>query len=134
MSDPLATFSLAISTQPRHKGRRRLKVYVWKNLKDLRQAAKKSSTRSAHYWKQAAGAYVGVRAERQFGEIHLWQKLIGAGYFAHELQHFMDDFETATEKQPLDPKANERMAWLAGELTAEFWTKFYERFEMKGAK
>ena len=68
---------------------------------------------------------------RQHGEIHLWEKIIGAGYFAHELQHFMDDYSATTEKHPLDSKADERMAWLAGQLTAEFWTKFYERFDVK---
>ena len=132
MSDPLTSFPLRISTREGHRSRKRLHVHIWKNLKDLRRAAKASSTKSARYWKNALGAYVGVRKGNQFGEIHLWINMLGAGYFAHELQHFMDDFETATEKQPLDNEANERMAWLAGELTAEFWTKFYERFEMKG--
>lgn len=129
--DALAEFALSIRTSPKHKGRARLKVFVWKNLKDLRRAAKASSTQSARYWKNALGAYVGTRGPRQFGEIHLWEKMIGAGYFAHELQHFMEDYRTATEQKYLDNEANERMAWLAGELTGEFWTKFYERFDVQ---
>jgi len=68
---------------------------------------------------------------RQFGEIHLWEKLIGAGYFAHELQHFVNHYSQETENYPLDFEANERMAWLVGELTAQFWTKFYKKFEIQ---
>jgi hypothetical protein len=131
-SSPLAVFALPIRTSRKHRGRKKLTVYIWQNLRDLRRAAQKSSTLPARWWKTAAGAYVGVVTKTQFGEIHLWQKLIGAGYFAHELQHFMEDYRTATEGiKPLDDEANERMAWLAGELTAEFWTKFYEKFEVK---
>lgn len=128
---PLAVFSLPIRTSQEHRSRKKLTVYVWKHLKDLRQAAKQSSTRSAHYWKNALGAYVGAVKPRRFGEIHLWIEMIGAGYWAHELQHFMENYRFCTEKHPLDDAANERMAWLAGELTAEFWTKFYEKFEVK---
>ncbi len=106
-------------------------MYIWQYLKDLRKAAQVSSTHPARYWKNAAGAYVGVVKPGQFGEIHLHQKLMGAGYFAHELQHFMEHYRFITEEPWLDDTANERMAWLAGELTAEFWTKFYERFDVQ---
>ena len=131
--DSLASFHLRISTREGHRSRKRLHVHIWKNLKDLRRAARASSTKSARYWKNALGAYVGVRKGNQFGEIHLWINMLGAGYWAHELQHFMMDYATATEPiyYESDTEANERMAWLAGELTAEFWTKFYERLEMK---
>jgi hypothetical protein len=131
MNKPLAEFSLEIRTSKDHKSRKRLKVFIWKHLKDLRHAAKESSTRTTHYWKQAAGAYVGVVKPRQFGEIHLWQKLIGAGYFAHELQHFMEHYRFLTEDPMLDDTANERMAWLAGELTAQYWVEFYKTFEVQ---
>jgi hypothetical protein len=133
MTEPLASFSLAIRTSRDHKARKKLRVYVWKHLKDLRAAAKTSSSESAHYWRNAAGAYVGIKKPRLYGEIHLWIKLIGAGYFAHELQHFMASYACATEKHwnPLGDEADERMAWLAGQLTAQFWTKFYERFEVR---
>jgi hypothetical protein len=61
----------------------------------------------------------------------LWIKLMGAGYFAHELQHFMADYVSETE--PLDyvfdRPANERVAFLAGELTNQFWVEFYKKFE-----
>ncbi len=67
---------------------------------------------------------------RQWGEIQLWEKLMGAGYFAHELQHFMDDYSGEVETHPLSREADERLAFLAGDLTAQFWTKFYERFEL----
>jgi hypothetical protein len=131
MREPLAEFTLTIRTRSSQRGRKKLRVFIWKHVKDLRIAAKKSSERSAHYWKHAAGAYVGRRDTRQFGEIHLWEKFMGAGYWAHELQHFMMDYFLGTETFPIDNEANERMAHLAGELTAEFWTKFYERFEVQ---
>src|SRR5689334_12414394 len=131
MTDPLASIVLTIRTRPHMHGRKKLHVYIWRTKTELRTAAKAHSSESAHWWKTAAGGYVGARIEKQFGEIHLWQKLIGAGYWAHELQHFMADYTEATESTPLDHEANERMAWLAGDLTAQFWTKFFERFEVK---
>lgn len=130
---PIAVFTLTIRTSREHRGRKKLYVTVWKHLKDLRAAAKRSSTASAYYWRQAAGAYVGKQVYnkagkmRQFGEIHLLEKMIGAGYVAHEMQHFMIHYTEATEVWPLDPEANERIAWIAGDLTAQFWTKFYEK-------
>jgi len=127
----LAEFTLTIRTSKQHRGRKKLKVFIWKHKKDLRAAAHEHSVESAHFWKQAAGAYVGYLKAGQFGEIHLWEKLIGAGYFAHELQHFINHYLQETEKHPLDFEANERMAWLAGELTAEFWTKFYKKFKVE---
>lgn len=129
MRAPLATFSLTIRTGSEHRSRKKLRVVIWKRLKDLRAAARAASSEPARFWRNAAGAYVGVRAPRQFGEIHLWTKWMGAGYFAHELQHFMEDYRFCTEKHPLDDRANERMAYLAGDLTAQFWTKYYEHFQ-----
>ncbi len=131
---PITVFSLTIRTGRNHRSHRKLHVVLWRHLKDLRAAAKKSSHRSAYYWKHAAGAYCGIQVYRngrlrQFGEIHLWEKLMGAGYFTHELQHFMIDYSEGTESYPLDPEASERMSFLAGDLAAQFWTKFYERFD-----
>ncbi len=37
-------------------------------------------------------------------------------------------YSEATEIHPLNPEANERMAFLAGDLTRQFWKKFYENF------
>ncbi len=129
---PLAEFKLTIRTHNKQRGRKKLHVFIWKHKKDLRAAASAHSDESLSWWNTAAGAYVGYQAPKRFGEIHLWQKLIGAGYFAHELQHFMNHY-METESYPLDFEANERMAWLAGDLTMQFWTKFYERFEIKNA-
>jgi hypothetical protein len=128
---PLAVFALPIRTSKQHRARKRLHVFIWKHVKDLRQAAKALDT--SWNWNNAAGCYLATRGNNQFGQIHLWQKLMGAGYFAHELHHFMLDYSSETESADyvFDRQANERMAWLAGELTAQFWTKFYERFEVK---
>lgn len=54
---------------------------------------------------------------------------MSAGFWAHEMQHFLNDYAETTEHLPLDQKADERIAFLAGDLTDQFWTKFYERFE-----
>ena len=129
----LAEYWLTIRTSSEHKARKKLRVVIWNHVGELRRAAKEHSDETAYFRKDAAGAYVGCRSQRQFGEIHLWTKWIGAGYFAHELQHFMEDYAAATEKFPLDADANERMAHLAGVLTAEFWTLFYKNFEIQNA-
>lgn len=127
MTDPLATIALTIRTRPNQRGRRKLRVYIWKTKKELRAAAKEMD--ASVNWSDASGCYIATRVS-SFGQIHLWKKLIGAGYWAHELQHFMNDYSEETENYPLDHDANERMAWLAGELTKEFWIK-YGKFEVK---
>ena len=131
MGEPLASFDLTITTSKGHKSRKKLKVFVWKHLKDLRQAAKDLD--KSWNWNNAAGCYLATRGKNQFGQIHLWRKLMGAGYWAHELHHFMMDYATDTEAQDyvFDRKDNERMAFLAGELTGQFWTEFYKTFDVK---
>lgn len=129
MNKPLLTFPLIIRTSKQHRSRKKLYVAIWKNVGDLRKAAKQSAGYGG--WDNAAGCYIAVRSKSQFGEIHLWKKMMGAGYWAHEAQHFLWDYADETEKFPLDEKANERIAYLAGDLTAQFWTKFYEQFDVK---
>ncbi len=129
---PLAVFPLAIRTRHEQRARKQLHVYVWEYVRDLRAAAQKASTRSVYYWRNAAGAYNGIlvysRSGRliQFGRVHLWQKMIGGGYVEHEFQHFLHHYTEATEHWPLDPDADERIAYLAGDLTAQFWSQFYD--------
>lgn len=129
MNHPVATISLFIRTSNRRRIRKKLYVAIWKNVGDLRVAAKQSAGYGG--WDDCAGCYISVRSKSQFGEIHLWKKMMGAGYWAHEVQHFLNDYSEETERYPLDEKANERIAFLAGDLTAQFWTKFYERFDVK---
>ena len=131
MPEPLLSLKLIIRTSLKHRSRKKLHVFIWKNVTDLRAAAKQRAGYGG--WGDCAGCYLAVRAKLQFGEIHLWNKLMGAGFWAHEMQHFMNDYSEETEHYPLDPKANERMAFLAGDLTAQFWVKFYERFDVKDA-
>jgi hypothetical protein len=126
MREPLAVFLLPIGLSSK-----KLRVVIWEYLKDLRGAAKETSGDSASYWRRAAGAYIATRGPRRFGEIHLWNKIIGAGYFAHELQHFMIDYIEWTESFPLNMESNERAALLAEDLTAVFWTRYYKRFPEK---
>lgn len=130
---PLAEYSLTIRTSWEHRARKKLRVVIWERLRDLRAAAKEHSEETARFWDEAAGAYVGFRSPGQFGEIHLYAKLLGAGYVAHEIQHFTMDYFLETETLPLTGEANERIAFLAGDITNQFWTKFYEDFEIANA-
>lgn len=107
-SMPLATFALSIRARKGQRARKKLHVAIWKHLKDLRAAAKRTSGYGG--WGDAAGVYIAAKNKTQFGEIYLWIDLIGGGYWAHELQHFMIDYMESTESFPLDEKANERMA------------------------
>lgn len=131
MNEPLAVIALTIRIRKRQRGHRKLRVYIWKNVSDLRQAAKNVTGHGG--WYDTAGFYLAARGPSKFGEIHLWKKLIGEGYWAHELQHFIADYSEETENEPVvfDAKANERMAFLAGDLTNQFWTKFYKRFKVQ---
>jgi hypothetical protein len=111
------------------RGWRQLRVVLWDHLKDLRATARELSGYGG--WRSCAGCYLATRAPREFGQIHLWKKILGGGYFAHELQHFLADYSMETESYPLDTDANERMAFLAGDLTMQFWNQFYDRFDGK---
>lgn len=122
--EPLVVFRLNISTKRSHRAARVLRVVIWEQVGDLRKNAKQHD-RSLN-WSDAAGCYLSLHGNLVFGEIHLWKKLIDRGYFAHELQHFINDYAMETEQFPLDFDANERMAYLAGESTKDFWNKYYE--------
>jgi hypothetical protein len=126
MNKPLAKFALDIRTSKDGDVEKKLYVAIWRHLKDMRVAAKQVSPNPAGFWKEAAGCYVDIRSKSQFGEIYLWKKMMGAGYVAHEIQHFILAYMEETETWPLSPQANERMAWMAGDLMAQFWSKFYE--------
>ena len=94
-------------------------------LKDLRQYVKKRSSEKPSFWNRAAGAYVALDKGKHFGLICLWDEIVGAGYFAHELQHFILDY-MARRIDVNDTEANEHLAWMAGDMTAQFWTEYYK--------
>jgi len=61
--------------------------------------------------------------ERTVGEIHLHE--FGAGIFAHELQHFIFHWCELKKRNANGEDFEERIACLAGDLTVQFWNKFY---------
>ncbi len=100
-------------------GKQFLNVYIWKSEKGL--------YRNTYFKKDDyLGAYIPnpYRKDRSglFGEVHLIKRMIGAGYVAHELQHFIYDWVSSKNRPP----QNETIALLAGEVTSSFWKTFYK--------
>jgi len=97
---------------------RSVDVYIWKSVKALRK-----NTHFSHNNQVGAYVFFPYRKPRSglFGEIHLLKRLIGAGYVAHEIQHFLYDWLT---EQTHDKGLNERLALLAGNITKEFWNAY----------
>lgn len=67
---------------------------------------------------------------RIVGEINLVVNRFGAGIFAHELQHFLQSWYINTNMDLLGADW-EPAAYLAGDLTRDFWVWFYKHFENK---
>ena len=120
-------------------GSRKLDVFVWRTVRGL--------YRNTNFPKKNyLGAYIGYpygkRRRGLFGELHLLKRmiacggaqLIGAGYVAHELQHFMLDW--LTDHTLYDPdsirRLNEPAAWLCGEVTRLVWSEWY-KIEKRGS-
>lgn len=96
-----------------------LDVFVWNSVEGLRRNT---------YFKENDyyGAYAFYPYRKRnglFGEIHLVKPEIGAGYVAHEIQHFLFDWLLG---QTMTDKTNERMATLAGNVTKEFWNEWHK--------
>lgn len=62
------------------------------------------------------------------GDIHLVNGYFGGGVFAHELQHFVQWFIDIFGLSPMD-RHWETVAEIAGEMTREFWERFYEDYD-----
>lgn len=116
-----------------NKSRGNVDVFLFKTVRELRRAAKDISKKGG--WNKCAGAYIGLEKGKQFGVILLWDKLIGAGYFAHELQHFIVDYTYRNKLMDQLAKENtenklsrtsEIIAWMCGEMTCQFWTEYYK--------
>lgn len=96
-----------------------LQVYVWKSLRGLHR---NTNFKGSGY----VGAYVAYpyrKSRGLFGEMHLVKKWVGAGYVAHELQHFFYDW---LMEQSRNEETNERQALMAGEITKQFWSEYYD--------
>jgi len=113
-------------------GSRSLDVYIWKSVRGLRRNT---------YFKtnDQMGAYVYYPYRKRrglFGEIHLLKWMIGAGYVAHEIQHFMLDWLLDHKLTGATAAAalNEPMAKLAGDITRYFWNRYCQVVEREKAK
>lgn len=104
-----------------------LDIYVW-NTRD-------GMYDNCHFRNRGKylGCYIGIPGRKQsglFGEIHLVRDMIGAGYVAHEITHFVYDylFFSIDKFATID---SERFAKITGDVTNRFWTEFYNRYEEK---
>jgi hypothetical protein len=77
----------------------------------------------------AAGYFMANGADGNFmdSEIHLLTELIGAGYVAHEIQHWIQWWIAKNNLKPVDGD-NETVCELAECMTRNFWYKFYELY------
>jgi hypothetical protein len=92
--------------------------YIWRSVRGLK--------RNTIFQGDYVGAYVAnpARGKRGlFGEIHLVKREIGAGYVAHEIQHFLYDWLL---EQKVTKNTNEKLALLAGHITRDFWVQYYK--------
>lgn len=112
----------------------RLVIVLHPNLRALRKAWSKRKPRISGKdtlaFFHSNGLHVSPRGrvrERKIAEIHMCQRRFGAGIFAHELQHFMTFWYDSKRWKSGDPYW-ERAAYLAGNLTKDFWTKYYKAF------
>ena len=112
-------YKFVLNVKPSRSSRRtyRVQVVIYDRLEDLRRSVNGVFVDNS----DTAGYYHACRG-RDFGRIGLWKELVGAGYLAHEIQHFIYDCMMDGETN------NEKLAWMAGDLTSKFWTKWYEMY------
>ena len=109
-------------------GKQYLHVYVWKTNEAMHKNYIFDGDFAAAYCGLAY--YVNVDTGEaivgnKFGEIHLVKGEFGAGIFAHELQHFILDW---IDYYGCEFKRDqiEDICLIVGNMTAKFWTWFYE--------
>jgi len=107
-------------------GKHWLDVYIWKNRQGLMDNVR-------HNGCGFIGCYMALPERKKkglFGEIHLILGEIGAGYVAHELQHFILDF--CAEFVPvINKRRQEKVAYAMSNMTTLFWRNFYEKYEVE---
>jgi hypothetical protein len=105
-------------------GKQWLDIYIWNSTEGLL-----NNTRFKN--RDYLGAYVSCWNGKKtglFGEVHLVKDIIGGGYVAHELQHFIYDYMLWCPTNFSD-RLNEKLAKLLGEITNLFWREFYDRYK-----
>ena len=107
-----------------------LEVYLWNDLEAMYTGTKFRGDYAARY----VSLPYKIRAldghkiiGPKYGEIHMELGNIGGGIFAHELQHFVLDY-IDTYELDFAGEDNERICLLVGNMTADFWSQFYEMY------
>lgn len=133
-----AAETTSLHVTPKH----RLLVFVWRTKKQMLIYANALPHDKRFGYETEAFCHiprakigVGPRGKitiltKVVGQIHLVRGRFGAGVFAHELQHFLS-YWYADNNWDITGKHFEKAAYLAGDLTTEFWTWFYK---LKGDK
>lgn len=118
-----ATFFVPICSEE-HLG---VQFFIYENRKNLKCAISKYDNVNG-----AAGYFTINPFDGNFidAEIHLDISMIGAGYVAHEIQHFVQWWIWRNKLDPMG-KDNENICHIVGEITARFWDKFYELYKEK---
>ena len=99
-----------------------IQVYIWRTQKEY-----KKQLAELQYGKCATYIHYGNRNKKhsEFGIMHFSHKYLGAGCFAHELQHFMFDW-ISTHLKEVNPRNEEKLAQLADDITRLFWNNYYK--------
>ena len=115
-----------------------LTCYVWDGFGEMRAYL---VGKEPDFWGDTVACYLGCGwrftgdgdlISRKLGELHFVNGEFGAGIFAHELQHFLTNWVVLLEwEKDLLKERFEEIAYLAGDLTREFWECFYKRFAVE---
>ena len=113
-----------------------VRVFIWKSHADMYHALRDTiaGDYNGYFDGKAIKMFVyddGGRIihAKNVGDIHLVLNHFGAGVFAHELQHFIVFWIDIAGWGDMMGKYWEPIAKLAGDMTNEFWTKFYEKYQ-----
>ena len=109
-------------------GKHWLDVYIWNGEQGLMDNVRHNGRSSP------AGCYLIIPNRKKkglFGEIHLILSEIGAGYVAHELEHFIHDY--CAEFVPVvdNTRRREKVAYTMSNMTTLFWRNLYEHYEVE---
>ena len=108
-------------------GKNWVDVYIWKSEKGLMDNV-------GHNGRDFIGCYMGIRDRKKrglFGEVHLMLSEIGAGYVAHELEHFIHDYCGEFVPEVTNKRSQEKVAYTMSNMTTLFWRNFYEHYEVE---
>lgn len=107
-------------------GKHWLDVYIWKSERGLMDNVR-------HNGRDFTGCYLGLGGRHKkglFGEIHLILGEIGAGYVAHELEHFIHDYCAEFVPTINTKRRQEKVAYMMSDMTTLFWRNFYEYYQV----